>query len=595
MLGDNRARSPVRFRAMMLVTVALLLVLPLVFVDWFEVKNRLPTWVFFQAELIFLNVVEFVYVAAVMVAALTIPVLVWRFGIAGRRGKPRLAVARGLLACVSILLGLIAGEATSAILQSRSHGRVVMPVGGQQVEPSEDEGRRLRLAENPTLPTEFPDPPGDRDIDVVVVGESSAEGVPYQKWFSLGEIVKWQLEKVIPGRAIRLRVLARSGDTLERQHEGLARLNRRPELLIVYGGHNEFLSRFFALRDPPHYFLDQRPGDWDRFVGRIEQLSPFCGMIRESAEKCRIALPPPATKRDLVDVPAYTPAEYAALLADFRRRLEMIVAYARGLGALPILILPPGNDTDFEPNRSFLPADTPRRMRESFRQAFLAARQLETTDPSASVKQYQDLLARQPGFAETHYRLAKLLEKTGSRDEAYQHYIKARDRDGYPMRCPTSFHEIYRDVASRQGCLLIDGQAYFHAIGRDGLLDDALFQDAVHPSFRGQIALAQAVLSVLHAQRAFGWPKDKPVQPIDPAGCAAHFGLDSSGWRYITLWSKTFYSLVGRLRYDNRERSLRIDAAITAADRIDAGVAPEALGLPNVGIPAPVPFLSAGN
>jgi len=578
-----------------LAAIGVLLLVPLFFVDWFEVKKRLPSWVFFQAELIFLNVVEVAYGATVIVTALAIPVLVIRLLVARRYGKPRLPVARGLLGCVSVVLALFTAEAVSAIFQSRAHRQAVMPVGGQQDEPSGESIWRFPPSETPKLPTEFPDPPGDHDIDLVVLGESSAEGVPFRKWFSLGKILKWQLEQQIPGRMIRLRILASSGDTLERQHAALARLNRRPELLIVYCGHNEFFSRLFAFRDLPHYFLDQQPSAWDRLVGRVERLSPFCGMIRESAEKCRIALPPPAISRDLVDVPVYTSAEYAALLVDFRRRLEEIVTYAKGLGALPILLLPPGNDTDFEPNRSFLPADTPRLVRESFRHEFLSARQLESIDPSASMKQYENLLARQPGFAETHYRLAKLLEQAGSWDDAYQHYIKARDHDGYPMRCLTAFQEIYRDVAARHDCLLIDGQAYFHAIGRHGLLDDALFQDAMHPSFRGQIALAQAVLSALHARRTFGWPQDRPLEPIDPAACAAHFSLDRSGWREIATWSKGFYSLVGHLRYDIRERSRRIDTAIAAADRLDAGVAPEALGLPNVGIPAAVPLLPAGN
>ena len=111
-------------------------------------------------------------------------------------------------------------------------------------------------------------------------------------------------------------------------------------------------------------------------------------------------------------------------------------------------------------------------------------------------------LARQPGFAETHYRLATLLRKAGEWDEAYRHFIAARDCDGYPMRCLTRFQEVYREVASRHDCIYIDGQSYFHAIGRNGLLDDELFQDAMHPSLRGQIALAQAVL--LRASGAAG-------------------------------------------------------------------------------------------
>jgi lysophospholipase L1-like esterase len=576
-----------------LVAIGLAPFLVLFFVLWFAIEDRLPLWFFYQAELIFLNLVEIAYGATLLVTAIAIPVLLIRLMGARRHGRSRLPMARGLLGCVSVLLALAAAEATTAIFKARADQQAVMPEVVKEDHASAAATWRFPPPENYTLPTDFPDGASDGDIDLVVLGESSAEGVPFRTWFSLGTILKWKLEQTMPGRTVRVRILARSGDTLERQHQALVRLDRRPELFIVYCGHNEFFSRLFSFRDLPHYFLDQRPNDWDRLVARVEHLSPFCGMIRESAEECRIALPPPMTPRELVDVPVYTAAEYTAILSDFRQRLQEIVVYARRVGALPILILPPGNDTDFEPNRSFLPADTPRQARESFRRAFLAARRLESTDPQASIKQYEELVQRQPGFAETHYRLAKLLEQAGAHERAYEHYIKARDQDGYPMRCLSSFQQIYRDVAGEQGCPLIDGQAYFHAIGRDGFLDDELFQDAMHPSFRGQIAIAQAVLSVLYTERTFGWPADRPLQPIDPAHCAAQFGLDREAWRETATWSKGFYSLTGHLRYDIRERSRRIDAAIAAADRIDAGVAPEALGLPNIGIPAPVPLIPA--
>ena len=83
------------------------------------------------------------------------------------------------------------------------------------------------------------------------------------------------------------------------------------------------------------------------------------------------------------------------------------------------------------------------------------------------------------------------------------------------MRCLSEFQQVYRDVASRHDCILIDSQSYFHAIGRHGLLDDELFQDAMHPSLRGQIALAQAVLQQLRASTA-GWAKETPTPVIDP-------------------------------------------------------------------------------
>ena len=224
------------------------------------------------------------------------------------------------------------------------------------------------------------------------------------------------------------------------------------------------------------------------------------------------------------------------LLTDFRRRLEELVSYAERVGAMPVLILPPANDAGFEPNRSFLPPTTPRAERDAFGREFLAASKLETVNPAAAIERYRALIARQPCFAETHYRLAHLLEQAGAWDEAYREYVAARDLDGMPMRCLSPFQEAYREVAARHGCILIDGQTYFHAIGRHGLLDDELFQDAMHPSLRGQIALAQGGPGrTSWTRRAFGWPKDSAVPVVDPAECVAHFGIDKTAWRHDCL------------------------------------------------------------
>jgi len=583
--------APINVKRLALWTIGLFPIVFLILTFWVWLEGRVPTWIYWEAKLVFLIAAEGAY--ATMTTVAVAGALIFGFLLFWRRRSParRAAFARPLSLCVSLLLASIAAEAACAIWQYRAHRFSVMPVGGWRRDTARPPDTRFRapVAEF-AVRTEFPDPPGDRDLDLVVLGESSAEGVPYSNWLSLGSILIWKMSEAIPGRPIRPRVLARSGDTLEWQHRELMNLPRRPDLLIVYCGHNEFTSRLAESRDLDHYFDKSLPTSWDMLVERLERSSPLCGLIRETAEKCRIAIPPRSSGlRKLVDVPFYTPTEFAALLVDFRRRLEAIVSDAERLKALPVLILPAANDAGLEPNRSYLPARTPRSERESFRREFLAARRLEEDDPAASIERYRSLLARQPGFAETHYRLARLLEQNEAWDEAYRHYVLARDRDGYPMRMLSAFQQIYRDVASRHDCILIDAQSFFHAIGRHGLLDDELFQDGMHPSLRGQIALAQAVLQALHERRAFGWPKDSPVPVIDPAECAAHFGLGSAAWRVVCLWGLKFNGLAAPLRYDPSRRLQARDAYAAAADRIAAGEQPESLGLPNIGIPAPVP------
>ena len=589
----NWLRARIGRGRLVFVSIVLALALPLVFLDWFRILRGIPLWFFWRSKLVLLIGIEAAYGVTLVVTIVTIPLLSFVCRAGRRRGRTTVWAARWLLCSTSLFFALLAAETVVFLQQSRGSRMPILPGAANLPGIREHANGRLPPpGETVGLREHFPDETDDGAIDVVVLGESSAEGVPFQRWLSIGALVKWQLEKSIAKLDVRLEILARAGDTLEQQHEALAGLRRRPEILIIYCGHNEFSSRFFAFRDLPYYLLDERPGGWGQFVERAETLSPLCGLIRRSADQCRIALPPPPIERDLVDVPVFAPGEYSRILGDFRRRLEEIVSYASNLGTLPILISPPGNDADFEPNRSFLPAGTPRGERESFRRAFLEARRVESVDSVTSLKKYRELLVREPGFAETHYRLATLLRNAGEWDESYRHFILARDLDGYPMRCLSAFQEVYRDVASRYGCIFIDGQSYFHAIGRNGLLDDELFQDAMHPSLRGQIALAQAVVHALAERRALTWPADSPATVIDPSACAEHFGLGKETWEHAARWGSGFYGLVGRLRYDSSERRRRIDAGALAADQIKAGSAPEAVGLPNVGVPAPVPLVS---
>jgi len=591
----NRRELVRRLRRLGVWTIGLAPVVCISIITVLWVDSRLPRWVYWKIGLIFLIVMEIAYGIAAVLAVLGIPVQGFFLFSRWRSRSGRVAAARGLSLCVCLLLGLLAAEAVTAVWMARARRATAMPVGGFA-----EENRPAWLADRPIsltredFPTEFPNSKVKAGINLLILGESSAEGVPYNFWVSIGGIVSWQLTEAIPDRPNRVQALAVSGSNLEKQQELLRGLKRRPDVLIVYCGHNEFSTRLDSSRDLDHYFDERLPAPWTILVEWVEGLSPVCGLIRQTAAKCRIAIPPSRYgNRKLIDVPAYTSTEYNTILADFRRRLEAIVSYAERIGAIPILIAPPANDAGFEPNRSYLPARTPRSEREAFRRDFEAARRLEDGDPKASTKQFRELLARQPDFAETHYRLARLLERAGGWDEAYRHYVAARDLDGYPMRCVTAFQDVYRDVAARHGCILIDGQACFHAIGRHGLLDDYLFHDGIHPSLRGQIALAQAILQSLRERRAFGWPKDLPAVLIDPGRCNERFRLDAGAWNYICRWGIMFYDLAAFLRYDPSQRLAKREAFRTGARRISEGVAPEDVGLPNIGIPEPVPSIPA--
>ncbi|MDG3005767.1 hypothetical protein [Paludisphaera mucosa] len=591
--SDDPAAPATRrsLRSYALLTIALAATVLIGIVTTFFVVDHTPIWVYWAIGLGFLWVVDFAYAIALVSSLAALPLVILGLKRSPRR---RAWMRLGLLAG-SVLIGAVVLEGASVLILARQGRTSVMPAGGTESSRGERliRGRIPDAVEEVELPTTFPDQE-DR-VSIAVVGESSAAGVPYDRWLSIGKVVAWGLGQAIPGRKFQPEVLAQSGETLELQHQNLASLKHRPDVLIVYCGHNEFSARIPHKRDLAYYADADEPGPVAALATNALAWSSFHALVRRNIEKCRIAIPPPANgHRALVDVPAYTDDEYERLLADFRRRLEAVAAYAEKLGVILVLIAPPGNDSASDPNRSYLPPETPRAERQAIERAYLAAKALEATDPSAAIQGYREVLKRAPGFAAAHWRLARLLATRGDAAEAYEHAVVARDHDGYPQRILTAFQEAYRETARRHAGIFIDGQSYFHAVSPDGLLDDRLFHDAMHPSYRGQLALAQAVLRGLHARRAFGWPADAPEPVIDPAACAQHFGIDPGVWRYLCLWGMMSYEITGPASYDPTLRRLKYEAFARAADAIQAGTAPEAVGLANIGRLEPIPIVPYG-
>jgi lysophospholipase L1-like esterase len=539
----------------------------------FVVCAVVPPWLraqvtesqFRRIRLGFLTALLSGYLAALAISLVGGVSLGWQCWCQRRRGLGRvhLVKARGLLFCLAMLLALGMAEITAGIWLAWTHRVPVLPV---------------------SLPTRFASPE-DEAVHIVVVGESSAEGVPYQNWLSVGEIVAWQLRRAIPGRTFRVENQARSGTRLEQMHQRLAGLTHRPDAILIYAGHNEFYARHAWTHEvSPYYLDDQRLLAPEPFRKMAGQFSRLVRLIDEAIDREQVAAPPPRIVRRLIDAPSHTSQEHAELLADFRNRMEAIVSYCRQIGALPILVAPPGNDVDFEPNRSILPPQCPRAQREAFAHAFEEARAREEADPAGSIAAYRVLIERQPGFAESHFRLARLLEAAGRYEEAYLHYIEARDLDGHPLRCLSSFQNVYREMANKFEAILIDGQAVFHSRHPHGMLDDYLFNDGFHPSLEGHVALAEAVLAALKARGAFGWPETTPTPRIDLTECAAHFDVGAATWKHVCYFARSFYDLTAPLRHDSTERQVKRERYLKGMSLLEAGKDADSLDLPGVGL-----------
>jgi hypothetical protein len=424
----------------------------------------------------------------------------------------------------------------------------------------------------PALPTTFEASSPD-EYRILVLGGSSALGEPYRPWLSVGQIVAWQLQQAAPNRRVECEILAWLGESLEQQHRRLAGIRRRPDAVIIYSGHNEFVARFENGREERDPGVDEEPRGWLlRRAYRASLFSPSCRLAYEIISKNRLDEPPPmAGRHQLIDPPLCSPSEAADILADFRRRLEAIVAYCERIGALPILIVPPANESGFEPSRSTLPSSATIEERRWVVDTFQAARAIERNDPERAAVGYASIVERQPTFAEAHFRLARLLERAGRPAEAGPHDLAALDHDGLPIRCPAPFRDAYVEVARRHPrCIPIDGRRELAAISPNGLIGDRVIQDAHHPTLLGYTALAGAVLRELRLRKAF----DTVAPPLDPDACARHFGMDGPKWATVFERTSAHYKRVAGYRYDPEQRLEKSRRYALAAQRINDGEAP---------------------
>jgi hypothetical protein len=507
----------------------------------------------------FVWVVLALYWASLVPAAVGGAVLTILLVSARRAGSSRPTVARLLLLCVSTLFCLVFIEAGSAVWLAWAH-------------------------RFPALPTRFHASPSD-ELRITVIGESSAKGQPYQDWLSIGPIVAWKLGAALPGRRVVADVLAREGAMLEEMHQKLERINDRPDVLIIFAGHNEFQARFPWARDadrptgPLAYALE--------IVMQERLHSSLFRVVSEVLGKYRVMAPPRIVERGPIEPLIARPSESARILDEFGRRLEAIVSWCERIGALPVLVIPAANESGYEPNRSVLPSSVSLEERRSFAHDWLEARSSES-EPAPAVARYRALIVRQPGFAEAHFRLARLLEQSEGYTEAAREYRLALDLDGFPQRCQTSFQDAFRRVAARHDCIVIDGPAEFRAKSPHGIVGDLLTNDGHHPSLTGHVALAQAVLHELRRREVFGWTEGR-APSIDVAECAAHFGIDDKAWATICAHVATFYNITAVIRHDPSERLRKAKLYQHAADQIAAGTPPGDLGIPGIGLSASRP------
>jgi tetratricopeptide (TPR) repeat protein len=369
------------------------------------------------------------------------------------------------------------------------------------------------------LPANLPLPPPN-ELHVAFVGESTMAGFPYRK-FGIPKVVGWQLEQMYPNRKVVLDDLSAVGLNLRTALKRLNTLTVRPQLLLLYSGHNEF---FYDVEE----LATDLDTPWERFDGLLEWSPLFRMLDQRISRHIGVQELEAQGARSLVDRPIASPEACEKRLARFGGQLEQLASWCERLKIDELWFVPAGTEADYAPNRSWLsrpPSKFQQAQIESFAQEGKSLEQAGRWREAAD--KYRDAIQHYGDFAEFEFQLAECAAHLGDRTEAALYYSRALESDGLPVRMIAPWRHKVAVAAARHEIPFLDAEDVLRPHTKAGILDRSVFLDYVHPNLRAYYDLGMAAIERLGSDKSWQQEVGPPQTPAhtDFASAIASVGF----------------------------------------------------------------------
>jgi len=344
---------------------------------------------------------------------------------------------------------------------------------------------------------------------IFCVGGSTTYGRPYNDTTSFAGWLRELLPVVDPRRrweVINAGGISYASYRVVRLMKELARY--KPDLFIVYSGHNEFLEErsYGALRSTPSVVksiaaLLARTRTWTAISLLLDRMG-----VKSSAEQERQAVMPGEVdtmlRRFGPDIYERDDNLQDQILLHYQSSLKRMVDIAKSAQADIIFIVPASNLKDSSPFKSQHTDGINQPDRVQVQN--LLTRALEQIREARWLEASETLntaIEIDPRFAELHYRRGKALFALGRYEEAKVAFTRARDEDICPLRALSSMREKLAEVTRATGSPPIDfitllEQRQMAEKGHN-ILGEEYFLDHVHPTIEGNRILAVKLVEVL--------------------------------------------------------------------------------------------------
>lgn len=420
-----------------------------------------------------------------------------------------------------------------------------------------------RLIERPppapliTLPEHWSSAPRTgNEYRIVAIGGSTMLGFPYHPKVDIPTICRAHLVARYSDRTFTVQNVAQNGISFQTAVEHLKDVPARPDLILLYTGHNEV---FFDVEQDA-----ARPESPVQLIDRSFKWSSAYRVFPQVARQHYVARRAQAADgRQLFDTPQFSEPVAIERRERFRHSLIQFARALREHEIDTVWFVPVSGEGTFEPNRSTSRFPLNDDYCQSVDRQFAEARSLEQSGRWDRAEQiYRSLLKRDPAVAEFHFRLAESLVHQDRIPEAKLSFRAAIDCDVYACQASSGYQQCIIDVAAQEQIPLIDAAAELAPLTPRGLLDRTVIHDNVHPTLRGYLTLGRAAADQVIASSVVAespTPDSPPsienaASPPDDAQILAQTGLNADD--LATAYDRVAFALdhLAKLRYDPTRR-----------------------------------------
>lgn len=395
--------------------------------------------------------------------------------------------------------------------------------GVQVIQLNSDVGKRYFNAKRVAVPNLYPETfavkKSPATFRIFCLGGSTTAGFPFDYQVPFPFQLKILLSRYYPGRSFEVINLGLSAISSYTVLDFMPEvLDREPDLIILYMGHNEFYG---AYGSASAISMGQN-GSIIRFYLQVQRLR-LAQMVRQllfSLTPAIVQDPHNTTLMEQVIADKRVPLDsdkYRTTLANFRTNLSLILDQCRNAGTPALIGTLFSNDRDLPPfgsvSRGDIDKPLSKELAEMIRHAddLLRQEQFISALPVA-----QKIVEKDSISAAAWFRLAKIDLALGDSLNAEKYYTEARNRDVVRFRASDDLNKIIRQAAAAEGALCVDlkewmeSRSPFHIIGHE------LICDHLHPNPIGYFWMAAGFADQIIKENRIG-ARDANFSPSQPA------------------------------------------------------------------------------